>query len=457
MKKIVSVMMLFCLLAGCIPAGAQAADLLPAAGYDFDFVLRLHPEAFSEEARKKIDGYAALLEALRFRGSLVWAREEDNFDLHFQVIPVTRPEGAIEIRLHGPQDPVLLNSSLFGDKTIRLSTYSLLNFCSKMSEHLGIPLQYLGLAYPYSWLFGLKIPIEDWHFMMEKEEDGTIPAEWVRYLWDCWWWRVYDNEPLKILVDALCKDTPAEDAFRAVVAEIPDFFGKDFAQEREFHIRRSQTQTTWENYKGDIFFRKYDDGQNSGMELSLPRMRTGYLPVFSIDSTLNGEWRNSWITAGLLGQSSLPNLVNLKMSMIAFPTAWPADCSSLLSLDLTGTLLPNLGLSCFIAGEKNGHARIEFRKPTVDMEPGEIMMSVEGTLEPKEGSAQIEAFELDPEEEMLDLFIANDVTIQNYLPDLMDSLLKGVVRFLIGIPTSACQVIMDDLSELGIFTLLLGE
>lgn len=457
MKRLISALMMVCLLLGGLSAGAEETYTLSAKEYDFDFTLKLFPEAFPENLREKARGYAEFLGALRWKGSFLKATGEDYYDLRLSVIPVSQPDGAIDFRIHGPQDPMLVHSSLFGDRIIQLSTFSLLNFCNKMAEHLGIPLQYVGLAYPYSWLFSLKLPIADWQYMMEKEENGVIAAEWVSYLWNCWWWRIYDNEPVKILVDALCKNTEAENAFRAVVNEIPDYFAKDFARERALHIRREARQTTWANDEGEVFFRKYDEGGNSGMELTMPRMKTGYLPVFSLESSEENGWRSTRLKAGLLGGENQQDLLNLKMSLIAFPTVWPADCWSLLSLDLTGTLLPNLGVSCYLEGEKSGRFRLEIRKPTVEMEPGQIMLTVEGELTPREELSEITAYAEIPQERTLDLLVSNDTEIQAYLPGLTGTMAKGLLRFLAGIPTSACQTVMDDLEELGVFSALLGQ
>ena len=57
----------------------------------------------------------------------------------------------------------------------------------------------------------------------------------------------------------------------------------------------------------------------------------------------------------------------------------------------------------------------------------------------------------------LNLYITNDSKIKEFLPDLVQPLLKGMLKFLIGIPTSACQTIMDDLTDLGVFRVLTGE
>ncbi|MBQ3705711.1 MAG: hypothetical protein II888_04580 [Clostridia bacterium] len=458
-RKFISALMICCLLAAGLPAGARAGDMLPAEGFDFDFTLRLQPEAASSLPAEKAAGYAALLGALRFEGSFVRGTEQEINDLNLRITPVSWPEGAIDIRLHGPKTLLVLTSNLFGEKRIRLSTYSLLNFCSKMAEHLGLPLQYVGLAYPYTWVYACQHMIDDWNHMLKKEQDGVIPDVGVRDLWDAWSWRVHDYVPFHILIDSLCKDRECEDAFRAVMDEAVDYFGIDFAQQKKFQIRRGEDLTTWENFEGKVFFRQYYGERLRGMELDLPRMKTGYQPVFSVKNFLDGDWQNSQIYVGLLGREDQPDLLDLKASTIALPAAWPADCDSLLNLDLTGTLLPNLGVSCYLAGEKNGHVRLEVHKPTVDLEPGALILTVEGTLLPKEGDVRVEDLWLNDQDEaeMLDVLIANDSTIREFMPDLVEPFAKGILKFLIGIPTQACQVIMDDLTDLGVFSVLMDE
>ena len=89
------------------------------------------------------------------------------------------------------------------------------------------------------------------------------------------------------------------------------------------------------------------------------------------------------------------------------------------------------------------------------MEPGSLLLTVEGQALPSES----EVADFDTEREwdaanVLDILVANDATINAYLPQVMEPALKGLARFLIGIPTSACQAILDDLTEMGVFTVL---
>jgi len=91
------------------------------------------------------------------------------------------------------------------------------------------------------------------------------------------------------------------------------------------------------------------------------------------------------------------------------------------------------------------------------MEPGAEMMTLEGSLLPREGEMLMDIRAEEEPENMLDLFVSNDTQIQSFLPDLVEPLLQGMIRFLVGIPTSACQAILDDLTEMGVFGVLMGK
>ena len=122
------VLCLFCclLVAGAFPAaGAEKKGppaMVAALKYDFDFLVRLHPEAFSGNIRRQMDGYADLLTALRFEGSLTLAKKSDNFDLQLSVIPVSRPEGAIDLHVYGCEDTMVFRSNMLGENSYGSAT-----------------------------------------------------------------------------------------------------------------------------------------------------------------------------------------------------------------------------------------------------------------------------------------------------------------------------------------------
>ena len=475
----ISLILLLCMLIACFPAGAEDAEKtvpeenplqtegwitdeegvvwFPGEGYEFDFTLRLYPEAFSGSLQEHVRGYADLLEALRFKGTYTWALNGMSFELKLSVIPVSHSEGMVQLWLRGAEDLMFLSSNITGWKTLTLNNYSMLPFCAKMSEHLGVPLQYFALAYPYTRKSGLELPLQDWEYMTVREdENGVIPEDAVKYLWDCWFYRVNEDEPLKLLVDALCQDRDVEDAFRGFVYEIPDFFVKQVAQEKEIRILRGEGKTVWSTASGDLYV-KTETEHGTSEELILPWMKTGYHPVYSFETFRENQSVSGRVRAQILGEESLQDLVNLEASIVALPETWPADCYSLLSLNLTGGLLPNVGLSCYLAGEKNGHAQIVVRKPTVGDEPGAKMLSIEGEMLPLLGDVLVRELRFEDAEGALPLFISNDAQINQFLPDLVQPMLEGMLQFLIGIPTSACQAVMDDLTDLGVFRVITGE
>ena len=73
MKRLISALMMVCLLLGGLSAGAEETYTLSAKEYDFDFTLKLFPEAFPEKLREKARGYADFLGALRWKGSFLKA------------------------------------------------------------------------------------------------------------------------------------------------------------------------------------------------------------------------------------------------------------------------------------------------------------------------------------------------------------------------------------------------
>ena len=463
MKKLISLALCLCLLMAGLPACVQAENgeaddiRVPASGYSFDFILRLHPEALSDSVSEKAGGYADLLQSLRFHGTYVWSMD-DGFELNVSVIPVDSRGEPISFRFYGVDGLISVNSSLLGEKAIRLSNYSLLGFCSKMSEHLGIPLHDLALLYPFTWEYCLKVPIQDWqHFVNSIDENGAVSEEGVWYLSNCWEWRIRADEPTNILMDALCKESDLEEAFRAMITDIPDYIFKQVAGEQGIQVRREGDQTVWHAAAGD-FLTEIRNENTWRIALNLPEMAVGYLPVFSMDQDIQENSQSWHLRAQILGSDSLrEDLFSLEASLLNFPVSWPSDFHSLLSLSLTGGLLPNIGFSAYITGEENGYSRMEIRKPTVNYEPGPVLLTAEGYLNPLEGDVTIRPYDQDNTKGELDLLIANDVKIQEFLPDIVRPMLEGLVRFLVGIPTSACQTIMDDLTNLGILDLLLGQ
>ena len=187
-------------------------------------------------------------------------------------------------------------------------------------------------------------------------------------------------------------------------------------------------------------------------------MQCGYQPVMNLETIRENNRQSGRVRIQMLNTSGMQeDLVRLEASYTSFPLTWPDNAQSLFGVSLTGALLPNIGFSVYVASEDNGHVKAEVRKPTVDMEPGAVMLTAEGDVTVKGGDTTIEEFSLRDLEGALDVLVANDSTIRAFLPDIVMPMIEGILHFLVGVPTSACQTIMDDLEKLGIVNLLMGE
>lgn len=471
MKRLISLILLACLLAACVPAWAEEGSMgfnpaadetkltwAPGWGYNFDFTVKLHPEALSPALREKAQGYADLLGALRFRGSYAKIYDGMSFELKLYVTPVDYPDGTVEIWLRGADDLMYLSSNLFGWKTLWLGNYSMLPFCFKMNEHLEVPLHYLALLVPYTWEYGMRFPVQDWNYTLgRKDKNGVVSEKDTEQLRGYWTFRLTEDEPFKALVTALCQDRDVEDAFRGFTSAVPNYFYIEVLDQKTMRVLEEEGKFSLQTAGGETFFTRTETEHGVTEELDLPRMEIGYQPVWSLETYREMGMVGGSLRAKILGTDYLQDLLNLEASVVAVPEKWPADCYSLLSLNLTGGLFPNVGLSSYLEGSADGHLRMVIRKPTVDGEPGAELLTVEGELLPLPDDTLVREFTFEDKNGALNLFVSNDADIKNFLPDLVKPLLEGMLKFLIGIPTSACQTIMDDLTDLGVFRVLTGE
>ena len=460
MKKWIALMLACCLAAGLGCAGAEDPGTEPGRGYQFDFTLRLNTEALSPSLRERAQGYADLMEALRFEGSYAQSLTHDFFDLRLNVIPNSRQAKPISFYLHGSRDLMYLNSSLLGDKTVVMSHKSLLEFCTKMYNHMGIPLQHLAYLYPYTYEYNLDMPIADFLWIIDRaDKNGVIAPEVVRHVRNGWSYRLEKDPPTQVFVSSAGLGSGHEEAFMAVANELPEYFWKSVAKEQAIQIIRDEARQkeTWRAASGD--FLKIIRGENyQEISTTLPAMRSGYRPSLFAMHLVNGSWQTGRFSAQLLSTDEQEDdLLDLQASYTSLPISWPANCQSLLNVSLKGGLVPNIGLSAYLTGEENGHFTMRIRKPSPDDEPGATMMTADGFLQPMEGDAQVRVFTLSDGEGGLELFNSNDASFGPFVSEIVQPVVKGALEFLVGVPASSCQTIIDDLQEAGVLAMMLGE
>ena len=84
-------------------------------------------------------------------------------------------------------------------------------------------------------------------------------------------------------------------------------------------------------------------------------------------------------------------------------------------------------------------------------------MTADGFLQPMEGDVQVRVFTLSDGEGGLELFNSNDASFGPFVSEIVQPVVKGALEFLVGVPASSCQTIIDDLQEAGVLAMMLGE
>lgn len=459
-KKWMSLALTCLLLAAGLPARAEDPGTEAGMGYHFDFTVRLNTEALSPALREHAQGYADLLESLRFEGSYAWSLSHQIFDLHFTIQPTSQRARPISFYLHGAEDLMYLNSSLLGEKVIVLNNQSMLEFCTKMYNHMGLPLQHLAYLVPYTYKFNLALPAADWITMKDHADaSGVIPTDMVRHVESGWTHRLKTDPPTQVFFSSVGLGSGHEEDFQAVVSELPGYFWEEVAQEQPIQILRDEDrrQEIWRAACGD-FLELIQGEEYQEIELTLPPMKTGYKPAVFGVRFVDGSWQSARLFAQLLStEEDEEDLFDLQASYTSLPMSWPANCQSLINLSLKGGLVPNFGASVYLTGEEDGHFTARIRKPSPEDDPGKTMLTVDGFLQPLEGDVQVRSFTLEDGKGGLELFNSNDASFGPFIAEAIEPALKGALEFLVGIPASACQTMIDDLQEAGVLAVLMGE
>ena len=245
-KRLMALLLLMALAAACLPASAEEADP-PAEGFRFSFTLHLNRDALSPALQDHAEGYAELLDALRFEGTWAHAVSAELFELRLSVIPLHPDASPVDLRFYGKPDYVYVTSPLLGEERVVLSNDSLLEFCAKAYEHLGVPLQYAALLLPYTWEAALKLPAEDWKAMADTmDAGGVISSEAVARLSESWASRVASDRALEVLSTSLGLDTGLDGAVQAIFSEVPAYLLNQVTGGEEIRVRKARERGGFE-------------------------------------------------------------------------------------------------------------------------------------------------------------------------------------------------------------------
>ena len=504
MKRLLSLMILLCLLAALIPAahGEPAGDVLC---YDFDFRLMLHPEVFPLHEQRRVRGYAALFDDLSFRGSFIYVPSTRSLDLSVSVVPNSNPSAAVSCRISGVPSHLMLTSPLLGDQTLFFNNIALMDFAYKTYQNLDIPLQYPVLLFPYATEYAFSSLVEAWR---NYEQELLVSGDAVNALAYRFAQIADYDQPLYSWITALTADQPCADTVYNEFHALPAYLRNTVCLSAPLRMSAADGIRTWSNVRGDVLYTASDDpGEGQCWALTLPATDAGYLPFlcysmnrdehtlrFSLKGSYSREEKNGaslpeaaeaeddWsdlyeneygidddgeYDSEYVGDdeyaggekadaaSSPDMLAALSVSGEGLPLSWPMSCNFGLSVRVDGAFLPAVSLDLQGRGTADGQLSLTAKLPLrEDSDPVDVLEII-GSLTPAEPS-WIPSFDIASILQHINIFSISDETLNVFLHQIARPCFLGVLSFIDAMPAKACQSIMDDLTDMGILDMILS-
>lgn len=148
-------------------------------------------------------------------------------------------------------------------------------------------------------------------------------------------------------------------------------------------------------------------------------------------------------------------LLNFRAVGSGFPRSLPADSVFTVITSVTGTAYPNYAFFLQGSTTKDGAVTVSLCKPgNEETAPVEIFRLF-GTLTPA-GSKEMPDHTKKAIGNAYNMFAMNDQSLSAFSKKMIPVVVKSLLSFVAAAPTSACQALLDDLTELGVLGMLLN-
>ena len=469
---------------------ASAEEEKPASQrYDLDLTFSLNPDAFPARSRSRARGYADLLDALELRGDITICEATESFDMNAVLFFRNKPEVSIPFRFYGTPRLLFLTSPVIADETLQFNMIALAEFAIKVKKSLDTPLPALALLYPVVYEHNLWYVREAFNqYTGPGDVSREISTEQITKLADVWADLLENDTNLNVWMNALYSVSSAPEAVEAELNGIPSYL-KDFVSAGEpITVEINDGSETWKNGAGQTLFSREKTDKHHTWSLTLPADENRYVPTVtftrtngedSFSFTLDGSMirnKTSLLPPGLDDQGFQPleeeeeseseyedeedsqwpeTMVKLSASGTSLPLSFPCDASFSLAASIEGALYPNFSLSAEGKTEKNGSVSVSVSIPQESDDPV-TLLKCEGTIVP--GTAEsVPDYNYTSEQlyGTYNFFSFSEYYMAKFKNAVTKTLVKSLLDFVAEAPTSACQSLLDDLTDSGIMNMML--
>ncbi len=441
LKRALALALCLCLLT---PALALAEGVREGRGIRFTLEGELFPEHYPAKDQPLMKGLADLAAMLRLEGVLEY--DADSMDLNVDLLLDDAEETRTRFHLYGFDALWGIGSSLLGDQQVYLNMQATLEFAAKVYFHLGIPLQRAAFFLsPY----------------IHKDAFQALRWEWEPVLFAQQGSRVIDRDTLLTLAERL--SAVAEDdrsliywiyavglesgydgAITDALAGLADWWDS-FLAEDGLTITVDGDKETWTTGEYTLFTRRVKDGWTT-LSVSLPATPEGY--ALSGFCALREEGTTVDADLRLTITQEGGSILDWRLSADSLPTALPVSVPFDLTWNITGEAVPD-GFHIRLEGEgQNG----DFALRQLDAATGETMMALRGTAIAVTPVTPLDYTTADFTG--VELYSLSDASLSELVRNVARPLLEGLLPLAVRAPASACQSLMDLVTDTGILDML---
>ena len=445
------------LLAAIIFGGAFAVgEDATVTAYAFDLSFSINQEQADANLNSKMMGYADLMEALSIKGSFYYVPETRYLDLQLELIPRDKNAGSIPLHFYGSMDSVMLSTPVLGNEKIVFSNPSLMEFAFKSYEHLGLKLQYLTMLYPYVHEFGFKNVINSWNkYICTSQKSRKISAKNINSFATDIARLLESDQDLVYYLRALGAGSESDEILQSEAGQIPKYITDTVTGKKLITVQIDKGAETWVSGDETLYTHTWTDAEET-VSLDLPVTSGGYVPVFDYYSQTEDEKTDLTLRAGWIMEDEEGNdLLFLKLEAKSFPQVWPSETKASVALTTEGSLLPNFRLEAGLTADDAGNVTISVKNQSDEAKENDLVFLATGTVIPYQVIPGVYSFE--EALSCVDILRVNDASLAEFVGKVTKPVIKGFTRFLTGIPATACQSVMDDLTDSGVLGMLLGD
>ena len=438
-KRLLSLLLCLCLLTPVIASAENARSVA------FTLEGEMYPDAYPLKDQKLMQGLSELIGILTLEGTLQYD-DAGALDLAADVLLDGDEETRTGVRVYGIETHWGVESTLLGDSGFSMNLQALLEFCMKAYFHLEIPLQRVGLlATPYVHKDGLGALTSLWNPVMNAASDTrTIPRDEVLTMLRQISSVAENDRAFTYWVQALALEAGYDGVISSFMSQLPEW-ADGFLGEEGVVVTVDGENQTWTSGGTTLFSKTVRDGWTT-CSLSLPASVDGYVlnAFFSVQDKGSVFYADLRLTV----DQEDAGILDLRLSADAIPQHLPLTGTFALSYDVTGEAMPD-GFHLRFEGEAADGAFTLHQKDAVS---GSTMLTLKGSVQPADVTSPLIWTVSDLPE--LEFFSVNDVTLSRFVNDVKGPVIRGLLPLLIHAPMSACQSLMDLVTDTGIFDVL---